>query len=223
MILPWNIGQLSPTEWKFRMKTALLLFASLGTGIFLGAVGCLHYDINSMIQNRALFSSYGGDACPTPKAIPTKQEGEASEPPKAKQISLQHGMSDEELLWQASLIHRRKAVPPHRRKLPKVAFMFLTRGPLPLAPLWEYFFASYHEFYSIYVHADPSYTPNTSPSSVFHRRNIPSQVCSLTLIQITCPNFPLNSMLPAVTLDIYHAIVMAKGVGCGFRNSYMIF
>lgn len=186
--MPWNIRgntQLSPMEWKFRIKTVVLLFASLGTGIFLGAVGCLHYDIHTGLHtlNRAIFSTYSGDGCPPErepsKVIFAKQEEEmVGDSPKISpsKENLQHGMSDEELLWEASLIHRRQAIPPHRRKPPKVAFMFLTRGPLPLAPLWEYFFATYDELYSIYVHADPSYIPTTSPSSVFHLRNIPSQV-----------------------------------------------
>ncbi|KAG0616547.1 hypothetical protein M758_5G124100 [Ceratodon purpureus] len=182
MILPCNIQQLSPMEWKFRIKTALLLFASLGTGIFLGAVGCLHYDINAIIQNRALFSTNTADGCPPAKVILTKEEAEkvamASEPAKIappKASTLQHGLPDEELLWRASLTHRRTVVLAQHRKVPKVAFMFLTRGPLPLAPLWEHFFANFHELFSIYVHAHPSYTPTTSPSSVFHLRNIPSQ------------------------------------------------
>jgi hypothetical protein len=186
--MPWNMlrGAIIPMECKFRIKTVVLLFASLGTGIFLGAIGCLHYDIHTGLHtlNRVIFST---DNCPPERELskvllPKQQEEEAvGDPPKPtspSKVNLQHGMSDEELLWDASLIHRRQAIPPQNRRklLPKVAFMFLTRGPLPLAPLWEYFFATYDELYSIYVHADPSYVPNTSPSSVFYLRNIPSQV-----------------------------------------------
>jgi hypothetical protein len=178
MIIHRIIQQFAPMEWKFRIRTALLFFASLGIGIFLGAVGCLHYDVNAIIQSRALFS--GGDGGDPSKVGLSKQEVgmAASDPPGAsKEVNdLQHGMSDEELLWRASLIHRRKIVPAQHRRVPKAAFLFLTRGPLPLAPLWECFFAGYRELYSIYVHADPSYTPTTSTSSVFHLRNIPSQV-----------------------------------------------
>nr|PNR52318.1 hypothetical protein PHYPA_008692 [Physcomitrium patens] len=163
-------------ESRFRVKTALLLFASLGTGIFLGAVGCLHYDIMSL--HHAIFSSYSGDGRSTWNAEMRKQQEDIISQIPSNSLSkenLQHGLSDEELLWQASVVHRRRSIPAKERRIPKVAFMFLTRGPLPLAPLWEYFFATYEEFYSVYVHADPSYTPTTSPFSVFHLRNIPSK------------------------------------------------
>jgi len=50
-----------------------------------------------------------------------------------------HNMTDEELLWAASWRPSVRRYP--YRRTPKVAFMFLTRGPLPLAPLWDRFFA----------------------------------------------------------------------------------
>ncbi|GAU26955.1 hypothetical protein TSUD_06270 [Trifolium subterraneum] len=49
--------------------------------------------------------------------------------------NLIHNMSDKELLWRASLVPKIKDYPFQR--VPKIAFMFLTKGPLPLAPLWE--------------------------------------------------------------------------------------
>nr|TKW29841.1 hypothetical protein SEVIR_3G421400v2 [Setaria viridis] len=52
-----------------------------------------------------------------------------------------HDMTDEELLWVASWRPTRTGRYPYRR-VPKVAFLFLTRGLLPLAPLWERFFNS---------------------------------------------------------------------------------
>jgi hypothetical protein len=87
-----------------------------------------------------------------------------------------HNMSDEELLWAASF------EPTRRRGRPsapgKVAFMFLTRGPLPLAPLWERFFngAGGRELFSVYVHTTPGYRLDFPPSSPFHRRQVPSKV-----------------------------------------------
>ncbi|CAI5930444.1 unnamed protein product [Closterium sp. NIES-65] len=41
------------------------------------------------------------------------------------------------------------AAPP----IPKIAFLFLTRGPLPLAPLWERFFRNHSAYFSAYMHA----------------------------------------------------------------------
>lgn len=65
--------------------------------------------------------------------------------------------------------------PFHR--VPKVTFMFMTRGPVVLAPLWEKFFKGHRGLYSIYVHSKPSYNASSHPESpVFHGRRIPSQV-----------------------------------------------
>uniref|UniRef100_A0A803MMG4 Core-2/I-branching beta-1,6-N-acetylglucosaminyltransferase family protein n=1 Tax=Chenopodium quinoa TaxID=63459 RepID=A0A803MMG4_CHEQI len=64
------------------------------------------------------------------------------------------------------------------KRVPKVAFMFLTRGPLPLLPLWERFFEGHEDFFSIYVHTLPGFILNVSPYSVFFGRQIPSQKVS---------------------------------------------
>ncbi|KAJ0007935.1 hypothetical protein Pint_28867 [Pistacia integerrima] len=87
---------------------------------------------------------------------------------------LSHSMNDTELLWRASFDPRMKEYP--FKRVPKVAFMFLTKGPLPLAPFWEKFFeGGPSEHYSIYVHSHPAYVANFTPSSVFYKRQIPSQ------------------------------------------------
>ncbi|XP_047942684.1 glycosyltransferase BC10-like [Salvia hispanica] len=57
----------------------------------------------------------------------------------------------------------------------KVAFMFLAKGDLPLAPLWELFFRGHQGLYSIYVHSQPSYKGNFPKGSVFHGRRIASK------------------------------------------------
>ncbi|CAL5367311.1 unnamed protein product [Camellia sinensis] len=90
-----------------------------------------------------------------------------------EQRSLMHNMSDEELLWRASMVPRIQELP--YKNVPKVAFMFLTMGPLPLAPLWEMFFKGHEGFYTIYVHSHPSFNESVPESSVFHGRRIPSQ------------------------------------------------
>ncbi|KAL4649388.1 hypothetical protein ACB092_01G010800 [Castanea dentata] len=88
--------------------------------------------------------------------------------------NLIHTMSDKELLWRASIVPRVKEYP--FRRVPKVAFMFLTKGPLPLAPLWERFLKGHEGLFSIYVHSLPTFHANFPPSSVFYQRQIPSQV-----------------------------------------------
>ncbi|GKD83240.1 core-2/I-branching beta-1,6-N-acetylglucosaminyltransferase family protein [Tanacetum coccineum] len=59
----------------------------------------------------------------------------------------------------------------------KVAFMFLTTGPLPLAPLWELYFNSTRRknLYNIYIHADPSLRHDLIFNGVFTNRTIPSK------------------------------------------------
>ncbi|CAN6451561.1 unnamed protein product [Victoria cruziana] len=84
-----------------------------------------------------------------------------------------HGMTDHQLLWRASMVPKVEAYPFNR--VPKIAFLFLTRGPLPFAPLWERFFQGNDGKFSIYVHARPSYNKSTSEQSVFHGRRIPSK------------------------------------------------
>ncbi|GAV80276.1 Branch domain-containing protein [Cephalotus follicularis] len=88
--------------------------------------------------------------------------------------SLWHAMNDTELFWRASFSPRIKEYP--FKRVPKIAFMFFTKGPLPLAPLWQKFFDGHKELYSIYIHSTPSYIATIPPTSVFFNRHIPSQV-----------------------------------------------
>ncbi|XP_020222394.1 glycosyltransferase BC10 [Cajanus cajan] len=89
-------------------------------------------------------------------------------------LKLIHNMSDKELLWRASFVPRIKVYPYPR--VPKIAFMFLTKGPLPLAPLWERFLKGHEKLFSIYIHSLPSFQPQFPPSSVFYNRQIPSKI-----------------------------------------------
>lgn len=85
-----------------------------------------------------------------------------------------HEMNDEELLWRASMVPRiqRNSL----KQAPKVAFLFLTREELPLAPLWEMFFKGNQGLFSIYVHSHPDSNWSLPRDSVFYGRRIPSQV-----------------------------------------------
>ncbi|KAJ9140770.1 hypothetical protein P3X46_031375 [Hevea brasiliensis] len=84
-----------------------------------------------------------------------------------------HDMEDEELLWRASMVPRINQYPFDR--VPKIAFLFLTKGPVLMAPLWEKFFKGHQGLYSIYVHSSPSYNESYPESPVFHGRRIPSK------------------------------------------------
>ena len=91
-----------------------------------------------------------------------------------RQEPLLHRMDDYELFWRASMAPRRSKFPGEH--VPKIAFMFLTKGSIPLAPLWERFFKGHQELYTIYVHTHPSYNWLVSEDSVFYGRRIPSKV-----------------------------------------------
>uniref|UniRef100_A0A803KUX9 Uncharacterized protein n=1 Tax=Chenopodium quinoa TaxID=63459 RepID=A0A803KUX9_CHEQI len=86
---------------------------------------------------------------------------------------LWHTMSDQELLWRASMVPHIKDYPYNRT--PKVAFMFLTRKTLPLAPLWELFFKGHQGLYSIYLHTSSESIEEHVEPSVFYQRRIPSK------------------------------------------------
>ncbi|KAG9136379.1 hypothetical protein Leryth_020175 [Lithospermum erythrorhizon] len=89
-------------------------------------------------------------------------------PPKAM-----HNMSEEELLWRASMTPKIQELP--YKSVPKIAFMFLTRGPVLLASFWEKFFKGHEGLYSIYIHSSPTNKSFYPEDSVFHDRRIPSK------------------------------------------------
>ncbi|CAK9273659.1 unnamed protein product [Sphagnum jensenii] len=85
-----------------------------------------------------------------------------------------NNMTDDELLWMATRISMRsRGAPPKQHTPGRIAFMFLIRGPLPFARLWERYFFGHERLYSVYVHAHPSYVPDDVPlSSPFYGRFI---------------------------------------------------
>ncbi|XP_028792948.1 glycosyltransferase BC10-like [Neltuma alba] len=89
------------------------------------------------------------------------------------QQPLMHSMDDEELFWRALMVPRRKKF--QGEHAPKIAFMFLTKGPLHLSPLWETFFQGHQGLYTIYVHTHPLFNWTVPVDSVFYRTRIPSK------------------------------------------------
>ncbi|KAK1419842.1 hypothetical protein QVD17_29217 [Tagetes erecta] len=89
-------------------------------------------------------------------------------------LKTNHNMSDEELIWRASMVPKVTKCP--YKRTPKVAFMFLTRGPVLMSPLWEMFFKGYNGLFTIYVHSsDLSSNWTESEHSVFYGRRVPSK------------------------------------------------
>lgn len=119
-------------------------------------------------------SRVGSPPPPLPLQITEKNLSRVGLTEYLKPPNAMHDMKDEELLWRASMVPRIRGFPFKRTQ--KVAFMFLTKGPLSLAPLWELFFKGYEGLYSIYVHPNPSFNGTMPEDSVFHRRRIPSKV-----------------------------------------------
>ncbi|KAJ1266651.1 hypothetical protein BS78_08G168200 [Paspalum vaginatum] len=168
-----------------RLLRPLLLVAVLGTGFL--AVVALLLGGGSSTSSSLLPGLSAASASPRrpqhqhqqQQACAGSEAADAASPALDRwtraPASAWHNMSDEELLWAASWQPLAARYP--FRRTPKVAFLFLTRGPLPLAPLWDRFFAGAprRSLYSVYVHATPGYRPGFPPSSAFHGRLVPSQ------------------------------------------------
>lgn len=131
------------------------------------------YPINIQNQNKTDSNTPTTNTTTEPKKEEPKQ---VSEPPRPSvPNAFLHRMKDEELFWRASMVPRIRKTP--FKKVPKVAFMFLVRGRLPLSPLWARFFRGYKGFYSIYVHTQPYFVGEVAPEAMFQGRRIPSEVC----------------------------------------------
>jgi len=151
-------------EWlpSFKLSSLLFFCVFLGAGVLGGVVVSLH--MMGFLKTQGLYFSHFYSAMPESNVISrTRYE-----------VSLPKNMPDEELLWRASMAPMRPGNPFGRT--PKIAFMFLCVGPLPLAPVWEQFFLGHRGLYSIYVHAHPDFVPEIQPSSVFYGRHVSSQV-----------------------------------------------
>ncbi|KAF2322573.1 hypothetical protein GH714_019067 [Hevea brasiliensis] len=131
-----------------------------------------------------------------------------------------HDMEDEELLWRASMVPRINQYPFDR--VPKIAFLFLTKGPVLMAPLWEKFFKGHQGLYSIYVHSSPSYNESYPESPVFHGRRIPASVLFSSQACIPLFNFStVYSYLMNSTKNFVEAYDLEGPVGRGRYSHHM--
>ncbi|KAA8532682.1 hypothetical protein F0562_032715 [Nyssa sinensis] len=165
----------------FHLSNLLPYFIIFAFGLIFGIL--LSFDLRNFPFNLE-FRQFSLSASPPlpPPPLPPPPYPEATGSSNTSRIGLKeylkpptamHDMEDEELLWRASMAPRIQEFP--FKRVPKVAFMFLTRGPVFLAPLWEKFFKGHEGFYSIYVHSYPSFNESEPESSVFHGRRIPSK------------------------------------------------
>lgn len=145
-------------EWPLKLRNVFFFFVFLGAGVLIGVVASLH--LTGFLK---IDKSYFSVDAPMSAAVFDSM------------FPVQHGMEDEELLWRASMVPHRPLTPFEVTRTQKIAFMFLTAGPLPLASVWEEFFHGQDGLYSIYVHTHPSHQPEFSSDSIFYGRHIPSQ------------------------------------------------
>lgn len=127
---------------------------------------------NSSLQTRPVMFQLPPSLPPPPPAEPHAPHRGSVEP--EIRPNLLHYMNDNELFSRALTAPSNRRSP--QKHVPKVAFMFLSKGPMPLAPLWEMFFKGHEGLYTIYVHSHPSYVDSTPENSVFYKRRIPSEV-----------------------------------------------
>ncbi|KAJ3686066.1 hypothetical protein LUZ61_015230 [Rhynchospora tenuis] len=169
-----SLFQPSPPSNSFTVKL-LFAFFFVAIGFALGIIK--GYYIKSSIVSRSSSSSLPSSSLHLPRQ-PVKK----IEPVPKVRVGLKgymeptdimHGMNDEELFWKASMVPRIKRHP--YEWFPKIAFLYLTKGEIPFAPLWEKFFEGHEGLYSIYVHADPRFNSSFPIGSVFHGRRIRSK------------------------------------------------
>lgn len=159
-----------PRACPWRLLHYFLLFVLVGLGLLILSMNMIRY--------------FGVQDQPVRKSSPflCLEEQSSIESRFSTPSSLLHAMSDEELFWRASFVPLMKTFP--FKRVPKIAFMFLVKGPLPFAPLWERFFKGHEGLFSIYMHSLPSYDAEFPPSSVFYERQIPSQVVEWGLMSM---------------------------------------
>ncbi|KAK2993048.1 hypothetical protein RJ640_024922 [Escallonia rubra] len=178
-VKPANCAVKDSSIGLLKVITTLIIFV---TGVVIGLTSSSHVDRYFTSQADEFYTSHAF----APAAITVVSENRPAVDKCEKSVdtlsiegfirprNLKHGMSDEEVFWRASMVPRKEEYPFER--VPKVAFMFLTRGPLPFLPLWERFFRGQDDkWFSIYVHALPGYELDVANTSAFFRRQIPSK------------------------------------------------
>lgn len=148
----------------------ILLGFFLIFGITLGFYSASNFSLNHLQTPQNLSAPVAPVSPPSPPSLPPPPSSTNNGKSRAM-----HKMSDVELMWRASMAPKSDEISV-KKEVSKIAFMFLVKGSLPLAPLWEEFFKRHKGFYSIYVHSDPSFNSSMEmENGVFHGRRIPSQ------------------------------------------------
>ncbi|KAF3431898.1 hypothetical protein FNV43_RR26634 [Rhamnella rubrinervis] len=169
-------------NFQLQLLNFLTYFLLFGCGITVGIILSFYlksFSLNFQFTQFSLSTSSSSPSSGSQMLMPNVEEVVKPNETRigleefVKPPSLMHDMNDEELLWRASMAPKVNSYPFDR--VPKVAFMFLTRGPVFMAPLWEKFFKGHEGLYSIYVHSNPSYNGSLPESPAFHGRRVPSK------------------------------------------------
>lgn len=163
-------------RWLVKLVTFLVVFMA---GVVLGLSVSAHYTRHYNSRTELFFprATYAGNCDKESLSIKRFVQPTCS----------MHGMSDDELFWRATVVPIMAEYPFER--VPKVAFLFMAKGPLPFVPLWDRFFKGHRGLYSIYVHTLPDYKLSVPETSAFYGRQIPSQVRSLDAQLILTQSF----------------------------------
>lgn len=169
---------------NLQLLNLLSHFILFGFGLSFGIITTIYlknFSFNLLTAQFSFFPNQSSSSSSPPISHEFSHFGRVGLKEYIQPHSVRHDMTDKELLWRASMVPKIVRF-PYKRK-PKVAFMFLSRGPLPLAPLWEKFFRGNEGLYSIYVHSHPSFNASSVPKhSVFYGRRIPSKVSHAALV-----------------------------------------
>lgn len=161
-----------------RSRVLFLTLVLLAVGTLAGVVSFFH-----TVGSRSLHGSRRGRGVRTSRirgaAGPPEGASDGNltiparpTPPPPRQL-INSTEDDADLFTRALLTDASR--PPSTESSPrKLAFLFMIRGTLPLAPLWATFFAGHEGLFSIYIHASQREPEKLPP--VFQGRVIPSKV-----------------------------------------------
>ncbi|XP_071695449.1 glycosyltransferase BC10-like [Rutidosis leptorrhynchoides] len=164
---------------RLHLSNLLSIIIFFGFGLCFGIILTFH------LKNVSLNLHFTQFSVTTTDTITIQNDTVSFSPPPSKKpdrigledyirpANVMHDLSDEELIWKASMVPKVSEYPYNRT--PKVAFMFLTRGSVLLSPLWEMFFKGYNGLFNIYVHSSSSSNWTEPQDSVFFGRRIPSK------------------------------------------------
>jgi hypothetical protein len=165
----------------------LSLFSSAFVYKFGAALGC-DFLKGNLCKNVSPLSSI---AAPLPLPQDLHKDLSAQEqfpPPLSHQLpshlELPRNYSDDELTAHV-LAQDILSRSTHNIEQPKLAFMFLTPGPLPFEGLWDRFFEGHEHGYSVYVHASEKESLGSIwKGNVFKGREIQSEKVSWGQIEM---------------------------------------